>query len=138
MLLAYVQLGKRQGMKKRICVLEDNEGIMDVLSFLFVEEDYEVTGFNSVQKMMPEMYTLGTDVFLLDVMLPDGNGLEICNLLKDNVFTRNTPVVMMSAAAGSAEVRASCSAQDFVTKPFDINDLVKRVDLQVAVARAAG
>jgi len=122
-------------MKKRICVLEDNEGIMEVLQFLFTDEDYQVYGFSSVGDIMKQMYSLDVDVFLLDIMLPDGSGLTVCDLLKKNKLTRFVPVVMMSAATGSAEVEKSCNADDFVTKPFDINDLVKRVSAQIDMHR---
>lgn len=119
-------------MGKHICVLEDNEGIMDVLRLLFHDENYKVTGYYSVVKMLKDVDKIKADVFLLDVMLPDGNGLEVCNLLKMNLNTKNIPVLMMSAAAGINEVKHSCQAQDFVAKPFDIFELVNRVNHLVA------
>ncbi|AZI26791.1 response regulator [Pedobacter sp. G11] len=118
-------------MKKRICVLEDNEGIMDVLHFLFTDENYDVFGYSCVEAMLPEMYNLNVDIFLLDIMLPDGSGLTVCDLLKTNKFTRHLPVVMMSAARSSADVQSACMADDFVAKPFDVNDLLIKVNAQI-------
>jgi two-component system phosphate regulon response regulator PhoB len=65
---------------------------------------------------------------LVDVMLPDGNGIEICTDLKNDMFTKHIPVIVMSANPRSKELSTQASADDYISKPFDVDDVVKRID----------
>jgi len=118
-------------MGKSVCVLEDDEGIRDVIILLLKEENYDVTGFSSVEDFNLNAKNLIPDLFLLDVMLPDGSGLDVCSVLKMTEKTKDIPVLMMSAHAKISEINRSCNAQGFISKPFDIYDLLKRVDYQL-------
>ncbi|RYD78473.1 MAG: response regulator [Sphingobacteriales bacterium] len=117
-------------MGKRICVLEDNDEIREIISFILEEESYEVFSYSNVKDFIDTGKNLKPDVFLLDVMLPDGNGLDVCNILKADSATRSIPVMMMSANYKNTDVSKGCSAQDFISKPFDIFDLISRVGIQ--------
>jgi DNA-binding response OmpR family regulator len=118
-------------MGKSVCVLEDDEGIRDVIILLLQEENYHVTGFASIEDFNLNAKNLKPDLFLLDVMLPDGSGIDICSGLKMADSTKNIPVLMMSAHAKIGEINKTCNAQGFISKPFDIYDLLKRVDYQL-------
>jgi len=121
-------------MAKLICVLEDDNGIREILELLFTEENYEVIGFSNVNEFMAHHEKLHPDLFLLDVMLPDGSGLEVCKIIKTAQLTKSIPVLMMSAHASLGEVKNNCLAEDFIAKPFDIFDLLKRVNTRINVA----
>ncbi|TCD12071.1 response regulator [Pedobacter frigidisoli] len=118
-------------MGKRVCVLEDDPGIREIIEFLLSEENYEVSGYSNINDFMLNAKNAAPDLFLLDVMLPDGSGLDVCSLLKSSASTKNIPVLMMSAHAGLSEIKNNCQAQGFIAKPFDIYDLLKRVDQQL-------
>ncbi|QPH40693.1 response regulator transcription factor [Pedobacter endophyticus] len=118
-------------MGKRVCVLEDDQGIREIIEFLLSEENYEVAGFSNIADFMVNARNVIPDLFLLDVMLPDGSGMDVCDLLKSSARTENVPVLMMSAHAALSDVKNGCKAQDFISKPFDIYDLLKRVDRQL-------
>ena len=118
-------------MRKKICVLEDDEGIREIIVMLLAEEDYEVRGFASVAEFMNNSGKPVADLFVLDIMLPDGNGIEVCSRLKKNKNTQHIPVLMMSANSSKMEVECSCNAQGFVAKPFDIYDLIDKVHLTI-------
>jgi DNA-binding response OmpR family regulator len=114
-------------MKKCIYILEDNDDIRELISFLLIEEDYEVMGYPTVKSFKQKMLSNQPDMIILDVMLPDGNGLVVCDELKSDQKTSSIPILIMSANSQAQEVKESCSAEDFISKPFDIDDLVKRV-----------
>jgi DNA-binding response OmpR family regulator len=116
-------------MKKNIYVLEDDEGIREVIVLLLSEEDYEVHEFANISEFMKADERSLADLFLLDIKLPDGNGIDVCSRLKSNQATKNVPVLMMSAHASKKEVECSCKAQGFVAKPFDIYNLLNKVSL---------
>lgn len=114
-------------MKKKIYILEDNEDIRDVVSLILFEEAYEVRSFQDITEFMARDEHQAADLFILDVMLPDGNGMDVCSSLKNNPLTKSIPVLMMSANANKHQVEQSCSAEGFIAKPFDINLFIKTV-----------
>ena len=72
------------------------------------------------------------DLFILDIMLPDGNGVEVCKALKMDSRTHQIPVLLMSANA-SPEVLRGSMAEDYIAKPFDIDHFVNKVSQQVSL-----
>lgn len=117
--------------RKRVCILEDNDDIREIIEFLLESENYEVFTYPTVSAFLKEAIGHKPHVCVLDVMLPDGNGIEVCKGIKNNLATCSIPVVIMSANYSGDDVRQSCMAQDFIRKPFDIGDFVKRVDAQI-------
>jgi len=118
-------------MGKRICVLEDNESIREIIGFILEEPDYEVKYFKNIKEFRQGAYAFDANLFLLDVMLPDGNGLDLCCELKADKATANMPIVMMSANFSDEADYSRCNAEDYIHKPFDIYDFVSRVDAQM-------
>ena len=119
-------------MKKCIYVVEDNPNIREIIEFLLIEELYEVKACPNINDFWFQMSKHLPDMVILDIMLPDGNGLDICNALKRNIKTYNIPVMMMSANNYLNEVKAKCDAEDFINKPFDLNDFASRVEKYLA------
>jgi DNA-binding response OmpR family regulator len=114
--------------KKCIYILEDNDDIRELIAYLLIEENYDVQGYPTVKSFEKEIALGRPDMIILDVMLTDGNGIDVCGQLKSNILTHDIPVLMMSAHTYFSEVKKQCGAEDFISKPFDINDLVSRVD----------
>ena len=113
--------------KKCIYLLEDNDDIREMLQFL-LEDDYEVFGYESIKSFSKVMEYGRPDMIILDVMLGDGNGFDVCNSLKKNSSTNHIPILMMSANAQFFTTKDKCKAEDFINKPFDIDDFVRRVN----------
>jgi len=114
-------------MKKCIYVVEDNPNIREIIEFLLTEELYEVKGFKDTKAFWQQMQKQKPDMIILDIMLPDGNGIDICTELKHNIRTYAIPVMMMSANNHLAHLKSKCTAEDFINKPFDLNDFAERV-----------
>ncbi|RZL19350.1 MAG: response regulator [Pedobacter sp.] len=119
-------------MKKCIYVVEDNAAIRDMIEFLLIEEQYEVKTCANTGCFWQEMQSHKPDMVILDVMLPDGSGVEICNQLKHNVKTFQIPIIMMSAGNQLSKIKSNCDAEDYINKPFDLNDLVYRIEHHLA------
>lgn len=115
-------------MKNYIHVIEDNEDIRYIVEYFLLDHDYEVEVSASVKEFTAHVEGPLPDLFLVDVMLPDGNGLEICRHLKNEKRTQHIPVIIMSAHSNEYEVRKESDANDFISKPFDLKELVKRIE----------
>lgn len=118
-------------MKKYIHVVEDNEDIRYIVEFFLSDFDYEVQVSANVKEFSASMEKPLPDLYLLDVMLPDGNGLEICKHIKNNAQTQHIPVIIMSAHSNEEEVRKEGCANDFISKPFDLHDLISAIEKQL-------
>jgi two-component system phosphate regulon response regulator PhoB len=117
--------------KKRIHILEDDQEIRNVIEILLKEEGFELQLSSSFSELKKNIQDAMPDLFLLDVMLPDGNGAEICEDLKTDIFTKHIPIIVMSAQNNSEQKAIDAFADDYISKPFDIYDVLERINLQI-------
>ncbi|WP_443943645.1 response regulator transcription factor [Pedobacter sp. AW1-32] len=117
--------------KKRIHILEDDQEIRNVIEILLKEEGFELQLSSSFAELKKNIQDAMPDLFLLDVMLPDGNGAEICGDLKNDIFTKHIPIIVMSAQNNSEQKAIEALADDYISKPFDIYDVLKRINAQI-------
>ena len=116
---------------KQIFLVEDDRGIRELLEFILVSQNYQVESFPTAGDFKRTIPYSHPDLILMDIMLPDGNGMDMCNDLGSEMETRNIPVVLMSAHADAHSFKNSC-ARDFIAKPFDVEDLLVRIEKQLA------
>ncbi|MBC6109349.1 response regulator transcription factor [Pedobacter fastidiosus] len=117
--------------KKRIHILEDDQEIRNVIEILLKEEGFELQLSSSFSELKKNIQDAMPDLFLLDVMLPDGNGAEICEDLKTDIFTKHIPIIVMSAQNNSEQKAIDAFADDYISKPFDIYDVLARINAQL-------
>jgi len=115
--------------QKHIIVIEDEKDILDVLEYNLKREGFRVStssdgkaGLNMVRQDKP-------DLVLLDIMLPEIDGLEICRILKNESSTRAIPIIMVTAKEEESDVvlGLGLGADDYVTKPFSPKELIARI-----------
>ncbi|WP_199119821.1 response regulator transcription factor [Pedobacter sp. ASV28] len=124
-------------MKKRIHVLEDDKDIAFIIEFLLKDEGYEIQVSSTFKELKSKLKDSIPDLFILDVMLPDGNGLEICKDLKNDVFTKHIPVIVMSANVRSKQMSEAASPDDYISKPFDLDDIEVRIKRLIGEQKVA-
>ncbi|WP_326984315.1 response regulator [Chryseobacterium sp. MYb264] len=113
---------------KTIFIVEDETGIRDALQLLLSFENYEVRSFQDVKTFNARNSSSVPDLFILDVKLPDGLGTDVCNSIKSDPSTSHIPVIIISAHAQSDVVKNSCNADEFVAKPFDIDEVIIKIE----------
>jgi len=112
-------------MAKRIYVLEDDNGISEIVQIVLEMEGHQVTCFADVSGFNAEKGV--PDLYLLDIMLPDGNGLEVSAALAKDPVTAHIPVLIMSAHTNVSEISNWPGEKHFIAKPFDIYELTEKV-----------
>lgn len=120
---------------KTIFIVEDETGIRDALQLLLSFENYDVRSFSNVDAFNKRDQSVNPDIFILDVMLPDGSGTDVCNQLKKDPKTSEIPVMIISAHARSENVTKACNADEFIAKPFDIDDVLLKIENLISLAK---
>ena len=120
-------------MMKQIHVVEDDQDIRQIIAFILEEEGYKVRAYADATSFHAAINDNVPDLFLLDVMLPDGNGLDLCNEIRTINQIKDVPIIVMSAHAQPDNIYNQCCANDFITKPFDLNDILIRIQKQITL-----
>lgn len=114
---------------KQIWVVEDDPEIRELLALLLNQHGYAVTTFeNAVQFTKALQSGQAMDALLLDVMLPDGNGNQLCQRVRNHPNFGQVPILMMSANMTFPEVVRFCRGDDFINKPFDFNLILRKLE----------
>ena len=110
----------------RIFVLEDDEAIGIGLSYTLEREKYEVTLVKTVSEAKKTVENKEFDLYILDLTLPDGNGYEVCSLIKSK---GDLPVIFLTAYDDEINVVTGfeLGADDYISKPFRVRELLARV-----------
>lgn len=119
-------------MNKCILAVEDDLGILEILELILLNEGYKVVTYTSgkdVEQLIEEHHP---DLVLMDIRLGDMDGREICKNIKADAKYQDTPVVLMSAHAVSDKMMEEAFANDFIPKPFDIDELLRRIKLLIS------
>jgi two-component system phosphate regulon response regulator PhoB len=115
-------------MANRVLIVEDERDLSRVVAYNFQKEGFDVvvafTGEQALRAMKEERF----DLVLLDLMLPDISGIEVCKKLKGNQQTAQIPVVMVTAKGEEVDriVGFELGADDYVVKPFSVRELILR------------
>ncbi len=115
--------------RTKILVVDDEKDIADSVGISLESEGYNVvkanTGHDAIEKARLEI----PDLILLDIMLPDMNGYEICNRLRKDPLTKLIPIIMLTGRGGLNDKieGLDLGADDYITKPFNVRELKARV-----------
>ncbi|MCC8424519.1 PleD family two-component system response regulator [Mucilaginibacter sp. UR6-11] len=120
-------------MSKKILIVDDNEFMIEVMTYILNNKGYDVIALNNGDQVLDRIKTASPDLVILDMMLPDADGREICHEIKHNTDTRDLPVIICT---GSNDVKLSMnqpgSPDDILYKPFNVDSLVDMVAYQLA------
>lgn len=117
-------------MAKKILVIEDDKDIRDSIAFALEAEDYEVISSGN-SRILKSIHTIKPNLILLDNWLTewksDANGQQLSKELKSNPATNHIPVIIISAVSNIQEIAEAGMADNFLRKPFELEDLLSMV-----------
>ncbi|RMH73601.1 MAG: response regulator [Gemmatimonadetes bacterium] len=116
--------------KARIMIVDDDDLILTLVSKVLELNGYTVSMNSNGKQALENVEKFNPDLVILDVMMPEMDGLEVCRRLQQNVFTRHIPIIFLSAMneVGNKVEALYAGGNDFVTKPFINEELIARVD----------
>jgi two-component system phosphate regulon response regulator PhoB len=116
-------------MNVNILVIEDEPDIRRNLEYNLGREGFKASSVGSLDEANEKLKSKKFDLILLDLMLPDGSGLDLCKKIKSNSETEATPIIILTAKDDEVDkvVGFELGADDYVTKPFSVRELILRV-----------
>jgi phosphate regulon transcriptional regulator PhoB len=113
----------------RVLIVEDEPDIRDLIVFHLEREGYQVVKARSGADALRQAQAAPPDLVLLDLMLPEMDGLEVCRRLRQNPATQAVPIVMLTARGDEVDrvLGLEMGADDYVVKPFSPRELVARI-----------
>lgn len=118
----------------KILVVDDDIDILSVMKILLTMKGFEVEVISKGESALPTTESFKPDLILLDVLISGHDGRTICKQLKSNKETSHIPVIMFSAHPGAAATITDYGANDFISKPFDVKNLMKKVNDQLKLS----
>jgi twitching motility two-component system response regulator PilG len=106
--------------KKKILIVEDEESLLKLESILLTSKGYDVRGVPNGQAALTAIQEDFPDLVLLDIMLPEIDGFEVCRRIKENEKTKHIPVIMLTAKKSREDMARGekVGADWYITKPF--------------------
>jgi two-component system phosphate regulon response regulator PhoB/two-component system alkaline phosphatase synthesis response regulator PhoP len=116
-------------MNKLIAIIDDEPDILELVSINLKKASYRVKEFPDSESFFRSLVAQTPDLIILDLMLPDMDGFEVCKFLKGQDKYTSIPIIMLTARAEETEkvLGLELGADDYVTKPFSPRELVARV-----------
>lgn len=115
--------------RQRILIVDDERDIVQVLEFALKQAGFETVTAGDAGQALARVREAQPDLVILDLMLPDMPGTEVCRQLKSSPRTAGVPVIMLTARGDEVDrvVGFELGADDYITKPFSVREVVLRV-----------
>ena len=113
-------------MSDKILVVDDEETTVDLLSILLEHKGFEVVKAHRAEEGLRKAYRTHPDLVLLDIMMPDMDGMEVCRRLRE---LSDVPIIFLTAKTDTEDIvkGLELGADDYITKPYDNDELIARI-----------
>ena len=128
-------MGKGVIIMRKIALVEDDADLYSLIKYNLEKEGFGVVGSQTGRGVLELCRRERPDLLLLDVMLPDSDGLEICKAIRVNPELAHIPVIFLTARASETDriVGLELGANDYIVKPFFVRELIARIEFSSAV-----
>ena len=115
--------------KKRVMVVDDDPDALALIERILTDEGFELIKVSNATEVGLKAAQLSPDLILLDFLMPEINGFEVCKALRDNELTRSTPIMAVTCLTKEKDIERifACGADEYLAKPFKVDDLLKKV-----------
>jgi DNA-binding response OmpR family regulator len=114
--------------KAKILVLDDDPDIGTMIKMMLEYKGYDVSVSDRADQAAEILQNNGVDLIIMDMLLSGVNGTDLCAELKKNNSTSQIPLIMISAHPNAKEICLKAGADEFIPKPFDMQDILSKID----------
>lgn len=112
----------------KIIIVDDDEKVTTLLGRFLSANGYQVTTVNDSSKAIQAAGTVRPDLIILDIMMPYPDGFTLCRMLRDDPKFAKTPILIITALDNSNSKATTFGANDYLAKPFNLDELAYKVD----------
>lgn len=125
------------GFKKIVIVDDDTQNLTLLEEYL--SERYSVYSFSEPLKAIEEINRIIPDIILLDIDMPQMNGLELCAEIRNDPITKDIPVIFLTVESSSLRIQKALElgANDYLTKPFRMKELLRRIEFRLGLVESS-
>ena len=125
---------EERSLRRRVLVVDDDPEIFTFLATLLELEGIDSTVATSAAAALEKLEHVVPNLVLLDIAMPDRDGLDLCRALKKDPRTRDVPVFVVSARPGKdvVERALAAGAEEFIRKPFENQELIQRIRVRLS------
>lgn len=115
--------------KKRVMIVDDDPDALALMEKILTDEGFELVKVSNATEVGLKAAQLTPDLILLDFLMPEINGFEVCKALRDNEMTRSIPIMAVTCLTKERDIERifSCGADEYLAKPFKVDQLLDKV-----------
>lgn len=115
----------------KILIVDDDPEITALLDSILSLAGFDTAVVNDSSQAMEAAESMKPDLFILDLMMPQPNGFELCRMIRSNPNLINTPILIITAMDNhdSKDIAYAAGANDYIVKPFEQDELPKRINI---------
>lgn len=115
--------------KKRVMVVDDDPDALALMENILLNEGFELIKVSNATEVGLKAAQLSPDLILLDFLMPEIDGFQVCKALRDNELTRSTPIMAVTCLTKEQDIERifSCGADEYLAKPFRPDQLLEKV-----------
>ncbi len=124
--------------KPLILIVDDTPRVRQAISYLLSKKDYEISTAGNAVEAMNLLGERPADLIILDVMMPETDGFELCRQLKEYKETKDIPVIFLTAKTTPSDIAKGLAtgAVDYIKKPYNSEELLLRVELHLKLKKS--
>lgn len=117
-------------MGRKILIVEDESSIAELLKYNLTKNDFIVNCVSDGLNIVENIIEFNSELILLDLMLPEKDGFEICKELSENEYTKDIPIIIISSKSREFDkvLALELGADDYICKPFSIKEIIARIN----------
>lgn len=115
--------------KRRIMIVDDDPDALSLMEKILEEEDVELIKVSNATEVGLKAAQLTPDLILLDFLMPDVNGFDVCKALRNNELTRSIPIMAVTCLSKEEDIERifECGADEYLPKPYKVDQLLEKV-----------
>jgi DNA-binding response OmpR family regulator len=115
--------------KNKIMIIDDESGAVDLLKHRLESEGYQVFALSDAKKVISELHSFVPDLIILDLLMPEYGGLDVCEMLNKEPLGLNTPIIVVSGLNKDTDKKKAYSLgiEEYFVKPVDMNVLLAAI-----------
>lgn len=125
--------------KRRVMIVDDDPDARELIENILSSEGYELIAVSNATEVGLKAAQLSPDLILLDFLMPDLNGFDVCKALRANELTRNIPIMAVTCLSKEDDIEQifECGADEYLPKPFKVEELQEKVQELIGKGRTA-